>query len=140
MTPYRFRVAWFDCDPAGIAFYARLLAYVNEAAHDFLEKAGCSIGELQRVGLIGVPLISLSVDFKSPLSLGEHAAIDTELLELGRSSLRFRHCIRNQDRLILQANEVRVLTARREDGSIGSAPPPDTVRAALTAVLGSRET
>lgn len=129
---YKFRVAWFDCDPAGIVFYPRFLAYMNEAAHGYLEKVGFSLDALNARGVIGVPMVSVSCDFKRTLKTGDEARIETTITEIGRSSIKFTHRIMAGDDLIAEGREVRVYAARTETGEIKAIPVHDDVRSALT--------
>jgi 4-hydroxybenzoyl-CoA thioesterase len=130
---FSFRVAWFDCDPAGIVFYPRVLAYMNEAAHAFLEQAGFSLERLAERGVIGVPMVSLSVEYLRVLKPGDHARIETEVTEIGRSSIKFTHRVFVADVKTAEAKEVRVHARRDENGAIAAAPVPDDLRAALLA-------
>ena len=129
--PYQFRVAWFDCDPAGIVFYPRLLAYMNEAAHGYLEQLGFSLAELNRRGVIGVPMVSLSADYKRILRCGDRARIETSVSEIGRSSIRFEHRIMAGEELVAEGREVRVYAARNAEGEVKATPVHDDVRQAL---------
>jgi 4-hydroxybenzoyl-CoA thioesterase len=128
---YPFRVAWFDCDPAGIIFYPRVLAYMNEAAHGLLEQAGFPLEKLAERNVIGVPMVSLSVNYLKVLKLGDHADIESEVTEIGRSSIKIRHRVMRGGEQTAEANEVRVYARRNENGDIEAAPVDDDVRAAL---------
>lgn len=129
--PYHFRVAWFDCDPAGIVFYPRLLAYMNEAAHGYLEQLHFSLETLNARGVVGVPMVSLSVDYKRILKLGDRARIETEVTEIGRSSIKFTHRIWMDDVLMTEAREVRVYAARTPEGEIKAVTVDADVRQKL---------
>lgn len=130
---FAFRVAWFDCDPAGIIFYPRVLAYMNEAAHACLEEAGFSLETLNQRGVIGVPMVSLSIDYVRVLQLGERARIETRVTEIGRSSIKFLHTVFVGEDKAAEAREVRVYAGRDAAGAIRSRPVDDDVRAALAA-------
>jgi len=129
--PFHFRVAWFDCDPAGIVFYPRLLAYMNEAAHGYLEQLGFPLEVLNARGVVGVPMVSLSVDYKRILKLGDRARVETEVSEIGRSSIKFTHKIWMGDTLMTEGREVRVYAARSPEGEIRAAPVDEDVRQKL---------
>jgi 4-hydroxybenzoyl-CoA thioesterase len=130
---FAFRVAWFDCDPAGIVFYPRILAYMNEAAHAFLEHAGFPLSRLAEQGVIGVPMVSLSVEYTKVLKLGDRATIETEVTDIGRSSIKFAHKLFVGQDEAASAKEVRVYAGRADDGAIAARPVPEDVRAALLA-------
>ena len=134
MKTYRFRVAWFDCDPAGIVFYPRFLAYMNEAAHGYLEACGYPIALLNDQGLAGVPMVSIQVDFRAPMRVGDEGRIESSVAKLGRSSITFVHRILKDEILICEATEVRVYAAKEESGAgIRGEEIPAPMREALLA-------
>lgn len=130
---FAFRVAWFDCDPAGIVFYPRFLAYMNEAVHVLLESRGFTLAALRERGIIGVPMVSLSVDFKKPLRPGDEARVETRVTEIGRSSIKLHHRILHGEDLAVECREVRVYAGAGAGGAIEARPVDDDVRAALLA-------
>lgn len=131
---FDFRVAWFDCDPAGIVFYPRVLAYMNEATHALLETAGFPLSRLAERNVIGTPMVSLSVNYLKVLNLGDRATIESQVTEVGRSSIKIRHRVLRDGELTSEANEVRVYARRNAEGAIEAAPVDDDVRAAITAL------
>ncbi|MCR9137601.1 MAG: acyl-CoA thioesterase [Alphaproteobacteria bacterium] len=77
-----------DCDPAGIAFYPRLLEHVNNVVEDwFAGPLDCSFHELHFVRERGVPTVEIQVKFLRPGALGD--AIDWRLTvkTLSRASM-----------------------------------------------------
>ncbi len=130
-APFAFRVAWFDCDPAGIIFYPRVLAYMNEAVHAYLEQAGFSLEALNRRGIIGVPMVSLNVEYRKVLKLGDRARVETVITKIGTSSIRFTHRVFVDADLMVEATEVRVHAGRNSAGEIAAMPVPDDLRVAL---------
>lgn len=128
---FEFRVAWFDCDPAGIIFYPRVLAYMNEAAHALLESVGFPLEKLAERDVIGVPMVSLSIDYLKVLKLGDRAVIETVVTEIGKSSIRFAHRVFVGAEKTAEAAEVRVYATRDAAGAVRATPVHDDVRAAL---------
>lgn len=140
VAPFGFRVAWFDCDPVGIVFYPRVLAYMNEAAHAYLEQVGFPLDRLAERNVIGVPMVSLSVNYKKALKLGDRARIETSVAGIGKSSIRFTHRVLVGDEEAVEASEVRVYSVKTNDGGIAAAPVHDDVRAALLGPGGKKAT
>lgn len=67
-----------DCDPAGIAFYPRLLEHVNGVVEDwFAGPLACSFHALHFDRERGVPTVEIRVKFLRPGELGD--AIDWRL-------------------------------------------------------------
>lgn len=128
---FQFRVQWGDCDPAGIIFYPRVLAYMNEATHAMLEQAGFPLATLNARGVIGVPMVSLSISYQRVLNLGDYAQIVSDVTEIGRTSIKIRHRVMRGEEQASEAHEIRVYARRNDDGAIAAAPVDDDVRAAL---------
>ncbi|MGO3741096.1 acyl-CoA thioesterase [Kerstersia sp.] len=81
-------VLFRHCDPAGIVFYPR---YV-EILHDMVEhwfNHGLRIGYESLHGQygLGIPTVSLHVEFKAPSRLGDHLAGKLTVEKMGRSSM-----------------------------------------------------
>lgn len=84
----RQRLRFGDCDTAGIAYYPRLLALVDNAVEDWM---AATIG-LDRAGLLlgqglGLPTADLKVGFALPCRLGETLDIAIAPTALGNSSI-----------------------------------------------------
>lgn len=77
-----------DCDPAGIAFYPRLLEHVNNVVEDwFAGPLGCSFHELHFVRERGVPTVEINVKFLRPGELGDVIEWRLTVKELTRASV-----------------------------------------------------
>ena len=62
-NPVRFR----DCDPAGIVFYPRYFAMMNDLVETFFDEAiGWSFAEMHAHGGYGVPLGQVETRFTAP--------------------------------------------------------------------------
>jgi acyl-CoA thioester hydrolase len=81
----RRRVEFADTDAAGVAHFSRLLAMVEEAAHDFFRKNSWPILSTESAW----PVVGLRVDYQSPCRFGEE--IDIRLFEFspGECSLAY---------------------------------------------------
>ncbi len=82
------RIRFADCDPAGIAFYPRLLEHVNRVVEDwFAGPLDCPFHAMHVDDKKGVPTVEIHVKFLRPGLLGD--AIDWRLTvkALTRSSL-----------------------------------------------------
>lgn len=82
------RVRFGDCDPAGIAYFPRLLALVDNAVEDWLvaaigvDRAAMHLGQ-QR----GLPTVDLTTHFAHPCRLGETLAITITATHVGATSI-----------------------------------------------------
>lgn len=84
----RQRVRFADCDPAGIAYFPRLLALLDAAIEDWTPVAtGVSRGDMHRLHGFGLPTGSLQTRFSAPARLEEQLDIRVRLRRVGHSSI-----------------------------------------------------
>jgi 4-hydroxybenzoyl-CoA thioesterase len=132
-APLRFA----ECDPAGIAFYPRLVARLNDAVEAwFAEGLGLSWAALRARDGAGVPCRSLAVEFLAPGRHGEVLDIRLAVEAMGRSSLslRFEGVLPDGRRMFTARKSVIWC---RLDGPDAPAPLPipDDMRARIAAYL-----
>ena len=85
------QVRFEDCDPAGIAFYPRLVAMVNRTVEDwFAETLGQSFHRLHVELGEAIPVASMSFEFKAPAYLGERLTLALHVERIGRTSVSIR--------------------------------------------------
>lgn len=77
-----------DCDTAGIAYYPRLLALVDNAVEDWM---AATLG-IDRAGLLqgrglGLPTADLKLRFERPCRLGETIGVGLAVTALGTASI-----------------------------------------------------
>lgn len=82
------RIRFGDCDTAGIGYFPRLLALVDNAVEDWLIAA---IG-LDRAGMhvdqrLGLPTVNLQTGFHAPCRLGETLEITIAPTQIGATSI-----------------------------------------------------
>ena len=71
----RLLVEWGDCDPAGIVFYPRYLAWFDDCTTALFLAAGLPIQNLFRShGVLGVPLVDVKARFIVPPPLATNCA------------------------------------------------------------------
>lgn len=82
------RVRFGDCDPAGIAYFPRLLEHVDAAVEDWTPIAtGVTRREMHQQYGLGLPTGSLATRFLAPARLEEMLDIEVVLSRVGRSSI-----------------------------------------------------
>jgi len=109
------RVRMGDCDTAGIGYFPRLLALVDNAVEDWLvrtvgiDRAGMLLGQGLGQGL-GLPTVDLKVEFTAPCRLGEVLDIAIAPLRLGTTSIELAVsvCVAGAERFTVKL--VQVLT------------------------------
>jgi len=85
---HRIRVRWGDCDPAAIAYTARIPAWVLEAIEAWWERhAGLDWYQLNLDRKIGTPFVHMSMDFRSPVTPRHPLECEVALKKLGSRSI-----------------------------------------------------
>jgi 4-hydroxybenzoyl-CoA thioesterase len=127
------RIEWCDCDPAGIIFYPRYFEIFDTCTTALIERAlGMNkIDYLKAYEFAGHPLVETRARFRQPTRFGDDVAIETKLVECGRSSFKIEHRLTKAGALAVEGFETRVWVTR--DGSdqqrIKSQPIPAEVLA-----------
>ena len=76
----RLLVEWGDCDPAGIVFYPRYLAWFDDCTTALFLAAGFPIQELFKShGVLGVPLVDVKARFIVPSSFGDELLAESSV-------------------------------------------------------------
>ncbi len=87
---YTFPVRFAHCDPAGFAYFPRLLEMLDGAVEDFMtEVTGADRAQTHLRERLGIPTIDLQVQFIQPCCLGELITFEIVPVKLGRTSLTF---------------------------------------------------
>lgn len=137
MFCYERRVRFADVDAARIVFFARFCEYCHEALEALFSALDGGYQQLVMVRDVGIPTVHISVDYKAPLRYGDVAMIDVDVLNVGNTSITFRHTIKRQaDGTIAAVARHVVVTARMTDNR--PLPVPDDVRALLQAHVAAR--
>jgi 4-hydroxybenzoyl-CoA thioesterase len=109
--PFVLPVRFADCDPAGIAYYPRLLALLDAAIEDW---TGAVLGVDRRAlhleRRLGLPTVSLDADFPAPARLGDRLAFTVRVDRLGISSVTLAVEGRIGELPVIEARLVQVLT------------------------------
>jgi len=132
-----FEIRWGDCDPAGIVFYPRYFEYFDAAT------AGLFAGALgrrksdwtERYGVVGIPMVDTRARFILPSRHGDRVEIETEIVEIRRSSFDVLHRLTKDGKLAVEGFETRVWTGRDpvDETRIRSVEIPEEVRRKLSA-------
>jgi 4-hydroxybenzoyl-CoA thioesterase len=127
------RIEWCDCDPAGIIFYPRYFEMFDTSTTVLIERAlGMNkIDYLKAYAFAGHPLVETRARFRVPTRFGDEVAIETALVECGRSSFKVEHRLTKAGALAVEGFETRVWVVRPTDDPtrIRSQPIPPEVLA-----------
>ncbi len=127
-----FTVEFGDCDPAQIVFYPNFLKWIDSAARHFFVAAGVSSwSEMEAAtGIIGTPLVEVSMRFIRPATYGEDIAVESWIDEWRGKSFVMKHIVRRGDDVLVEGQETRVFARRHPDDPrrIQAVAPPDDIR------------
>jgi acyl-CoA thioester hydrolase len=82
------RIYYEDTDAGGVVYHARYLAFFERGRTEFLREQGISVGDLHNKGSV-FPVVKMELDFKAPARLDDLLRVDTELVEVGKTSFTF---------------------------------------------------
>ncbi len=119
------------CDPAGIAFFARLDELLNAAFEDWCTAAGLPFATMMRTDRHGFPLVHATIDYRRPLLLGDQITITHTVRAVGRSSVTFGVTITSANGVCVEGTHIRVFTSLDTHQSV---PLPSPLRDALSSV------
>lgn len=103
-------IRFSHCDPAGIGFYPRYVALVNEVVEDwFHDGLGVGFRELHEERRLGVPAVRLEVEYMIPSRYGDVLTFQLKVLRLGNSSLTIEVAAMAEDKMRLRAELTAVM-------------------------------
>lgn len=131
---YKMRIAFSDCDPAQIVFFANYFKWFDTASREFFTACGVPSWrdtEEQR-GIIGTPLVDAQASFKQSATYGEDIEIETSIVEWNRKSFVHKHVARRGDTILCEGREVRVFAKKDPENPkrIRAIEIPEDIRAA----------
>lgn len=102
------RIEWGDCDPGGIIYYPRYLAFFDASA--LIERAlgMTKLDYLKAYDFAGHPLVNTHCRFLIPTRFGNVVVIETAVTQFRRSSFDIRHRLTKNDTLAVEGLETRV--------------------------------
>lgn len=121
-----------DCDLTGIAYhpaYFSMLVDVNEA---MFASFGVTWKELMFERRLGLPTVTMNVEFKRPSTYGDVLDFAVHVRKVGRASLDLETVVTVRGETIWTIRQ-RIVATSLEDHK--SAPWPDDVREGLTRYL-----
>ncbi len=127
-----FTVEFGDCDPAQIVFYPNFLRWIDSAARHFFVAAGVSSwAEMEAAtGIIGTPLVEVSMRFIRPATYGEDITVESWIDEWRGKSFVMKHVVRRGADVLVEGQETRVFARRHPDDPrrIQAVAAPDDIR------------
>jgi YbgC/YbaW family acyl-CoA thioester hydrolase len=109
--PFRYRasILFHDVDPAGTAYYPRLVDLCHCAFENFFNaRIGTPYSKIIADG-VGFPTVRFEVDFVSPIRHGDTIDIEVRVLEVGRTSVTLGYVARRGRAVLYRARNVVVV-------------------------------
>lgn len=123
-------VRFEHCDAAGIMFYPRFFALVNEMVEDWSASLGYSFKALHIDRRKGLPTVRIESEFVAPVRLGDVLRQSLRVEALGRSSLALKHIAAVSGGPVARFDQTIVFT---DLTTMKSVPWPADLRAAIAA-------
>ncbi|MFT5520964.1 MAG: 4-hydroxybenzoyl-CoA thioesterase [Enterobacterales bacterium] len=125
------KIRFGHIDAAGIAFYPRLVEMLNDTVEDFFDQAiDYSFQEMHLQQKCGLPTVSLKVDFKASIALGDEILWSLNVLKISRSSFSVRIIASSADVEHLSA-EIKLVYVQLTENGIKSTLISDEIRKKL---------
>jgi 4-hydroxybenzoyl-CoA thioesterase len=126
-------VRFEHCDPAGLIFYPRFFALVNETVEDWFASLGHSFKTLHIERRKGVPTVRFETEFIAPVRLGDALRQSLGVDGVGRTSLHLKHIASVGERTVARFDQTLVFT---DLDTMKSEPWPAELRAAMAGFAG----
>jgi 4-hydroxybenzoyl-CoA thioesterase len=106
---YEVKVAFGDCDPAGIVFFPNFSRWMDAASLNFFAVCGVPPWRelVKTTGIVGTPLLEINTRFSQPATYGETLRIHTSVQEWRDKVFIQKHVIRRGEDLICEGLETR---------------------------------
>ena len=95
---YKFKkiINFYDCDPAGILFFARIFEICHSAYEDLIDSFKLQTDYWNNENFV-IPIIHTEAEFLLPLKFGENVTVEVSVSQLKESSFELYYVCRNDD-------------------------------------------
>jgi 4-hydroxybenzoyl-CoA thioesterase len=130
---FRLRIAFSDCDPAQIVFFANYFKWFDTSSREFFTACGVPSWRdtTAERGIIGTPLVDAQAKFMNSATYGEDIEIESSVESWSNKSFVMRHVARRGDAVLCEGREVRVFAKQDPEDPlrIRAVPIPEDYRA-----------
>ena len=95
MLKIKQRINFYDCDPAGILFYANIFRVCHSAYEELISSLGLTMDYWDNDEFV-FPIINSSANYLKPLKYGDEVSIAVAVTDLRGSSFELSYNCRNQ--------------------------------------------
>ena len=75
------RINYYETDKMGIVHHSNYVRYFEEARVFLMDNCGMSYFDMEQAGII-IPVLSISLDYKQPVTFGDDIVIETHITQL----------------------------------------------------------
>ena len=133
------RVAFGDCDPANIVYFANFYRWLDQATHDLCEAAGFELTVVRRDRQwVGFPLAEAGARFHRPATINDVLRIETRVKEWRPKMFLLEHRILREGVLLVEGWQTRFIGVHLADqgGRLAALPLPAEFLEAVDRVIG----
>ena len=131
-------VAWGESDPFGLVYFPRMLAWFNDAEHEFFAQAGYPVTRMVARDRTAFVMGRVNFEFVGPAGYGEKIVTRLAVKEISKSTVTWDCSARRTDKaLVTQGTATRVYARIQENGELKARAIPDSIRALLGAAANS---
>ena len=126
-------VAWGESDPFGLVYFPRMLAWFNDAEHEFFSHAGYSVSEMISHDRTSFVMGRINFEFVGPAAFNDKIVTRLALKEISNSTLTWDCSARRSrdDALVTRGTATRVYAEILESGELKAKRIPDRIRELL---------
>ena len=127
---YTHRIAWGECDSAGIVHYPNFYRWFDQGTHELVRKAGCSVKSIRSKGH-DILLVETGCKYRAPGYYDDVVEVVSRIAEARGKIIRIEHECRREDTLLCDGFEVRAYANISEMGAFKAVPMPEEMIQAL---------
>ncbi len=103
------RVYYEDTDAGGVVYHSNYLKYFERGRTEYLRDLGISVGDMARRGYV-FPVVHVEIDYRAPALHDDLLRVETEVLEVGRTSFTLgQQVVRAIDGKLLADGKVKLV-------------------------------
>jgi YbgC/YbaW family acyl-CoA thioester hydrolase len=121
------RVQFHETDAAGLVHFSCFFRYLEEAEHALWREAGLSIHPAGTT--IGWPRLATSFEFHQPLRFEDEFDVHIQVVELGRSTLRYACRLSRAGELIATGSLTIICVDKQPHRPMRAVPIPAAIAA-----------
>jgi acyl-CoA thioester hydrolase/1,4-dihydroxy-2-naphthoyl-CoA hydrolase len=107
------RVNFFDCDPAGILFFANLFKFAHTGYEKMMEEFNLEIDFFDNENFV-LPIINSDAKFIKPIKTGDNLELKIIVSQLKNSSFELKYSFNQNNTLSAEVKTVHVCVSRNE--------------------------